>query len=115
MIALEDVTPRDDTATDEEGREALERAVRRGVRFNFFEYGIPQGSVLRHAQDQSITCTVVDPHNVDFRGEVVSISKAAGLANLERGGSSTSLAGTNYWLFEDATLASIRARLNDDW
>lgn len=115
LIALEDVTPRDDTATDEEGREALERAVRRGVRFNFFEYGIPEGSVLRHAQDQSITCIVVDPQNVEFRGEVVSISKAAGLANLERGGSSTSLTGPNYWLFEDETLSSIRTRLNGDW
>jgi hypothetical protein len=115
LIAIEDVTPSDDTATDDEGREALERLARRGTRFNFLEYGIPVGSILQHAQDQSITCAVVDEQNVDFRGETVSISRAAGLANLERGGSSTSLAGTNYWLFHDETLASIRQRLNKDW
>ena len=115
LIALEDVTPRDDSATDEEGREALQKASRRGFRFNFADYGIPIGSTLHHSQDKNITCQVVDATNVEFRGDVVSISRAAGLANIERGGSSSFLNGANYWLFEEETLSSIRERLNGDW
>lgn len=115
LIALEDVTPRDDSATDEEGREALQKVSRRGFRFNFADYGIPIGATLQHSQDKSVTCQVVDATNVEFRGEVVSISRAAGLANVERGGSSSFLNGANYWLFEEETLASIRERLNKDW
>ena len=115
LLALEDMTPSDGVATDEEGREALQRASRLGSRFSFEKYLIPVGAVLHHSQDRSITCTVVDASTVNFFGETVSISRATGLANLQRGGSSTSFAGPNYWLYEDESLASIRGRLDEDW
>jgi len=115
LIALEDMTPSDGVATDDEGREALRRASRQGSRFSFAKYLIPVDAVLRHSQDRNIICTVVDGTNVDFLGETVSISRATGLANLQRGGSSTSFAGPNYWLYEDESLASIRERLDEAW
>ncbi len=114
-IALEDVTPTDDSSTDSEGREALEKATRRGSRFDLFKYSIPVGATLEFTSDRSITCTVVDAVTVDYQGQGVSISRAAVLANQTRGGKSTGLTGPIWWLYEGETLASIRERLDDEW
>lgn len=114
-IAIEDATPSDDTSTDSEGKEALEKATRHGSRFDLFKYSIPAGSTLEFTSDRSITCQVVDATTVDYRGQKVSISRAAVLANQDRGGKSTSLTGPIWWLFEGETLASIRERLDEDW
>lgn len=114
-IAMEDVTPREDTATDEEGKEALERASRYGGRYDMSKYGIRAGAVLRYSSDPEITCTVVDGQTVDYKGQQVSLSKAAVLANADRGGSTTALRGPIWWLFDGETLASLRERLDEDW
>lgn len=113
-IALEDVTPSDDTSTDSEGKEALEKASRYGIRFDLFRYGIPQGAVLEYVSDPQITCTVVDQYTVDFRGSQVSISRAAVLANAERGGKASALQGPIWWLYEGQTLASIREEADSE-
>lgn len=113
-IALEDVTPPDDTSTDSEGKEALEKASRYGVRFDLFRYGIPEGAVLEYVSDPQITCTVVDQYTVDFRGSQVSISRAAVLANAERGGKASALQGPIWWLYEGQTLASIREEADSE-
>lgn len=113
-IALEDVTPSDDTSTDSEGKEALEKASRYGVRFDLFRYGIPEGAVLEYVSDPQITCTVVDQYTVDFRGSQVSISRAAVLANAERGGKASALQGPIWWLYEGQTLASIREEADSE-
>ena len=113
-IALEDVTPSDDTSTDSEGKEALEKASRYGVRFDLFRYGISQGAVLEYVSDPQITCTVVDQYTVDFRGSQVSISRAAVLANAERGGKASALQGPIWWLYEGQTLASIREEADSE-
>ena len=107
-IAIEDVTPSDDTSTDKEGKEALEKATRQRVRFDMARYGIPQGAVLEYVSDSGVTCKVVDQFTVDFRGSHVSLSRAAVLANAERGGKATALQGPIWWLHEGQTLAAIR-------
>lgn len=114
-IALEDATPTDDSGADLEGREALEKATRRGSRFDLFKYSIPVGAVLEFTSDRSITCTVVDGATVDYQGQKVSISRAAVMANQARGGKSTGLTGPIWWLYEGETLASIRERLDEEW
>jgi hypothetical protein len=114
-IAVEDVTPRDDTATDKEGIEALEKASKIGSRYDMSKYGIPVGAVLQYTSDTAITCTVVDARTVDYRGEQVSLSRAAVLANSDRGGTATALQGPIWWLFEGETLASVRQRLDEAW
>lgn len=115
LLALEDLTPRDDQGIDAEGQEALEKAGRSRVRFNMSKYGIQPGTVLQYSSDPSITCQVFDDHQVDFRGQVVSLSRAAVLANEERGGTATALSGPIWWLHDGETLAAVRERLDDEW
>lgn len=107
-IAIEDVTPSDDTSTDKEGKEALEKATRQGVRFDLFRYGIPKGAVLEYVSDPTVTCVVLDQFTVDFRESHVSLSRAAVMANAERGGKATALQGPIWWLYQGQTLAAIR-------
>lgn len=114
LMALDDVTPTDDKSVDVEDQEALERAIRKGSRFDFNEYGIPVGTVLQHAQRPEITCVVEDNQTVNYRGESMSLSRAAGQVNLDRGGQSTSFAGPRFWVFEGETLSSRRERLEED-
>jgi hypothetical protein len=113
LIAKEDVTPVDVVGTDQEGQAALEQVVRRGSRFDFSEYGVPVGSVLHHAQDSALVCSVEDDQTVLYNGQSMSLSRAAGQANLDRGGQSTSFAGPRFWIFDGETLASRRDRLED--
>ena len=107
-IAIENVTPSDDTSTDKEGKEALEKSTRQGVRFDLFRYGIPKGAVLEYVSDPAVTCVVLDQFTVDFRGSHVSLSRAAVMANAERGGKATALQGPIWWLYQGQTLAAIR-------
>jgi hypothetical protein len=87
----------------------LEKAVRTSRRFNFTENGIPIGAVLTSTQNPNTSCVVVDETSVSFNGEIMSVSRAATLANRENGFTAAQISGTIYWLFEDETLASIRA------
>jgi hypothetical protein len=110
LLAVEDVTPRDDISIDSEDQQALENVSRYGPRFNFERAGIPIGSTLQYTSDTSITCTVVDANNVEFEGQIVSPSRAAVMANAMRGGTAKSLQGPIWWLFEGETLATIREK-----
>lgn len=114
LIALEDVTPTDDESIDVEGQDALEKVIRKGSRFDFSEYEIPVGAVLQHAQSPEITCVVEDDQTVNYRGMSMSLSRAAGQANLDRGGRSTSFAGPRFWVYEGETLSSRRERFEED-
>ena len=114
LIAVEDVTPIDDESIDREGQDALDRAIRKGSRFDFSQYQVPVGAVLHHAQDPAITCVVEDDQTVNYRGQSMSLSRAAGQANLDRGGQSSSFAGPRFWVFEGETLSSRRDRLTED-
>jgi hypothetical protein len=108
LLALEDVTPRGDVFEDAESAEAVEKATKARGRYNFSENGIPVGATLEYASDRSVTCQVADDTSVLFMGQLVSLSKAAVMANAARGGFGTAMAGTIMWLFDGETLSSIR-------
>ena len=108
LLAIEDVTPRSDVFEDEESEIAVQQATSNTGRYNFSENGIPVGAVLEYVSDRSITCTVNDESSVLFSGQVVSPSRAAVLANTQRGGTATALSGTISWLYRGETLFSIR-------
>lgn len=110
LVAIEDVTPTDDSSTDEEGRAAIQR-VNRAQRYNLKTFGIPAGAILEYTSDRSITCEVVDEFTVRFNDKLVSISRAAVMANESRGGKAGALQGPIWWLYQGETLASIRDRL----
>ncbi len=111
LLALEDVTPKGNTFDDAESEAAVQKATKTTGRYSFIENGIPVGSILEYVSDRSVTCTVSDDNNVIFESQTVSPSKAAVLANSQRGGTATAISGTISWLFEGQTLASIREDL----
>lgn len=113
LLALEDLTPKEDIFEDTESEAAVQKATRVSGRFSFTENGIPIGSILEYVSDRSSLATVNDDNNVMFLGQIMSPSKAAVLANAQRGGSATAISGPISWLYNGETLANIREqRLN---
>ena len=113
LLALEDLTPKEDIFEDTESEAAVQKATRVSGRYNFSENGIPVGSILEYVSDRSSLATVNDDNNVMFLGQVMSPSKAAVLANAQRGGTATAISGPISWLHDGETLANIREqRLN---
>ena len=108
LLAIEDVTPGQDSFEDDETREAVQKAVRASGRYSFIENEIPIGSLLEYVYDRKITCEIIDDKSVLFESEKVSLSRAAAMAHAKRGGGATSISGTISWLFQGQTLASIR-------
>lgn len=108
LLALEDVTPKDDVFEDAESAEAVEKATRARGRYNFAENGIPVGATLEYTSDRSVTCQVAEENSVIFMGQLASLSKAAVMANAARGGIARALTGPMWWLYEGETLGSIR-------
>lgn len=108
LLAEQDVTPGGDVGLDAEAKTALERATKSSARFDFAAADVPIGSVLQYASDTSITCTVHDANSVLFQGEIMSLSRAAALANASRGGTAKALAGPIYWVYEGETVGSRR-------
>lgn len=108
LLSLEDVTPKGDIFEDTESEAAVKKATRASGRYSFNENGIPIGSTLEYVSDRSMCSIVHDDNNVMLSGQVMSPSKAAVLANAQRGGTATALSGPISWLYEGETLASIR-------
>jgi hypothetical protein len=108
-IALEDMTPREDIFADDEAEKALVKATKHSRRYNFAENGIPIGAILVSTQNSKMTCEVVDDTSVRYEDEIMSVSKAATLANRANGFTAAQVSGTIYWLYEDETLNSIRS------
>jgi len=108
LLALEEVTPRGDIFEDAESEAAVQKATKTSGRYNFSENGIPVGSILEYVSDRAVISAVFDDNNVEFGGQICSPSKAAVLANNQRGGKATALSGTAFWLFQGETLSSIR-------
>lgn len=108
LLALEDVTPRGDVFEDLESELAVQQATKTSGRYSFSENGIPINSILEYVSDRSLQCTVYDDNNVNFSGQIGSPSRAAVLANSQRGGTAKAISGPISWLFNGQTLASIR-------
>lgn len=117
LAELREVTPRNDVVVDESDKKALQEAVardeRRG-RLRFSRLQISVGSVLLFVKDPTITCTVVEDGKVEFRGQITSPSKAALSVAQEMGYNWSALSGSEYWMYEDETLAARRLRMEDE-
>jgi len=108
VLALEDVTPRNDDAYLPEDKVALENATKYVRRFSFASAGIPTGATLEFSKSALITCQVVSDSSVSFRNSEMSVSKAALQALHELGYEWTTVAGTEYWLYQGETILSLR-------
>ncbi|MEP4249458.1 GIY-YIG nuclease family protein [Tateyamaria sp.] len=112
-FGIDDVTPRDDVVEDAEDSRALEKARARRPNFNFDMIGLETGTELQSVFDDDISCVVTDQKNVTFRGQVMSLSQSALIIARDSGRNWKSLAGPDYWKFEDQTLSDLRNQMEE--
>ena len=107
-IALEisggkDVTPTTDIVENQSDLQALEKQ-RNKNRFNFMSIGIEPNTTLEFKKDTSQTCKVMDDDQVEFRGEITSLSKSALTIITEMGYEWGKIAGPQFWMYKGKTL-----------
>lgn len=83
----------------------------RRARINLAALGINPGDILVLSRDEDVKVTVLAGGKVDYKGEPMSISAAALKALQEMGYKSTSVSGSDYWMFEGELLDERRIRL----
>jgi hypothetical protein len=108
VLAIEDVTPREEIVANSDDEVALERATRSQKRFDITGLGIPIGATLNYVHDESIVATVAGQSSVMFNGVEMSLTKAATLALESRGYRWKSVQGPAFWLYNGETLTSIK-------
>ncbi len=99
----EDVTPREDVVESESDKAALDKERNRN-RFNFAQVGIEPGEILEFKKDKSIIAKVVENDQIEFRGEITSLSPAALKIVQEMGYTWTKIAGPQFWMYKGKTL-----------
>jgi len=115
LVEIENVTPSSDYVEDQEEQQSLNKERGRRSSFNFSSVGIPTGATLHFVRDESVTVTVVDDRNVEFQGEITSLSQSsATLLNRDYGWNATSVTGPRYWVYQNETLSERRSRLEND-
>lgn len=115
LVEIENVTPNSDYVEDQEEQYSLNKERGRRSNFSFSSVGIPVGSKLHFVRDEDVTVVVVDDRNVEFEGEITSLSQSsATILNRDHGWNATSVQGPRYWIYENETLSERRSRLEND-
>lgn len=111
LLEVEDVTPSPDVGVEnKEDAEAIENARERRAAFNFKMVNIPAGSELTFTRDENVRCSVAqDLKHVEFKGETMSLSKAAQIAL----GSKWLEQGPAYWKYKGEILDDRRTRFEE--
>jgi len=110
LIQIREVTPREDLVEEEGDRQALAKVKRYKKRFDFVRYEIPVGATLTFTRDNTITCIVVNEGNVEFSGEIMSLSKAAQKAL----GVPYPVQGPIFWEYQEKTLDERRREMDSN-
>ncbi len=110
VLALEDVTPKNELVATAEDAQALRTVGIKAGRFRFSSAGIPIGAKLSFVKDLSLTATVEEDSWVIFAGERHSLTTAALEALKECGYNWSSVQGPEYWLYNGESVGSLRAR-----
>ena len=115
LVEIEDITPKDEFVESEEELVSLNKEKTRRSNFKFSSVEIKPGSVLHFVRDEKITVTVVDDKNVEFEGEVTSLSQSSlSLLNRDFGKNWKTVRGPDYWIYNNETLSERRLRLEDE-
>ncbi len=113
MSGGKEVTPKSDIAADDDGLKALNvRKHKRRAKLSDAE--LKAGDVITFTRDESITATVKNERQIDFRGEETSVSAAALILLQELGYTWNTVNGWGYWLFDGETIAERLNRLKND-
>lgn len=73
-------------------------------RCNLESLGITPDTILTFKKDANITCRVLGGNKIEFRGEEMSLSKAALTIVNEMGYAWTTIAGPQFWMYNSKTL-----------
>lgn len=99
---------------DKDEQLALDKAKARRPRLRLDALGIKIGDTLMCSRGEAITATVVEDGKVEFNGEKMSLSAAALKALNSLGYKTTSVSGSDYWIFQDELLDERRKRLESE-
>ena len=69
--------------------------------------GIEPNTTLEFKKDTSQTCKVMDDDQVEFRGEITSLSKSALTIITEMGYEWGKIAGPQFWMYKGKTLYNL--------
>ena len=112
LVEIQNITPNVDYVEDPDEQKSLNNERGRRTNFTFSSVGIPVGTTLHFVRDENVTVTVVDDKNVEFEGEVKSLTQSSLiLLNRDHGWNSSSVTGPRYWVYENETLSERRLRL----
>lgn len=109
LAEVENITPHQDFVDSPEEQRALDKARKMRAKFNFEMVKIPVGSILTFTRNPEVTCKVINDTQIEYAGEIRSLSEAAKLAL----GIDYNVAGTLYWEYEDETLDERRRRFEE--
>jgi hypothetical protein len=109
VLALEDVTPKNDLVSSPDDIRAL-RVVGKTGKFRFSSANIPIGATLNFVKDLELSVVVETDNTVLFEGLSCSLTTAALEALKKCGYNWSSVQGPEYWLFNGETVGSLRAK-----
>jgi hypothetical protein len=111
MVALRDATPREEVILDADEAEQLSKNEQRPHlrRFSMFRIGLKVGDQLVFARDESLTATVASDTELDFDGEVRSISASALAAIKKCGYDWKTIPGPVFWMHKNQSLKEIES------
>ena len=110
VLALEDVTPKNELVATAEDAQALRTVGIKAGRFRFSSADIPIGATLNFVKDLNLTAIVEEDSWVVFAGEKHSLTTAALEALKKCGYNWSSVQGPEYWLYNGESVGSLRAR-----
>jgi hypothetical protein len=110
VLAIEDVTPKNELVATAEDSQALRSAGIKSGRFRFSSAAIPIGATLNFVKDLNLTATVEEDTWVVFAGEKHSLTTSALEALKKCGYNWSSVQGPEYWLYNGESVGSLRAR-----
>ncbi len=110
VLALEDVTPKNELVATAEDAQALRSVAIKSGRFRFSSASIPIGATLNFVKDFNLIAKVEEDSWVIFDGVKHSLTTAALEALKKCGYNWSSVQGPEYWLYNGETVGSLRTR-----
>ena len=105
---LKIATPSDDEKRAEETAKEIDTEnIERAANFSFSKCQIPLGDKIEYCDNSSITASVVDDRNVEYNGEIMSLTALAKLLS----GKKYSIAGPKFFKYKGEWLNDVRRRL----
>jgi hypothetical protein len=103
-----------DSDIDADDAKAINKSKSKRSRIKLSAIGINVGDTLSFSRDDAITVSVTEENKVTLNGEVMSLSASALKIFNDKGYKTTSVSGSDYWMFEGELLDERRKRIEAD-